>query len=89
MAPDVTQARPLGGTTLEVTFADGAIRHIDIAALARPEGVFADLHRPGFIASVRVNPDTGTIEWPSGADLSPESLYQTGKLVRPGTNTAA
>jgi hypothetical protein len=86
MAPDVTQARPLpspGGTLLEVVFADGAVRHIDVATLARPEGVFADLFRPGFIESVRVNPDTGTIEWPSGADLSPECLYQAGRLVRP------
>jgi hypothetical protein len=89
MAPDVTDAKSLGGTVLELSFADGAVRRVDIAALARPEGVFAALRTPGFVASARVNPDTGTIEWPSGADLSPEMLYQAGTEVKPGGHTAA
>jgi len=89
MAPDVTHVRPMGGTALELTFADGTVRNVDMATLARPHGVFADLHRPEFVPSARVNPDTGTIEWPSGADLSPEVLYQAGVLVRAGGVLAA
>jgi hypothetical protein len=92
MAPDVVGFRSLGGTLLEVGFADGSVRTVDLATLVRPEGVFADLNTPGFVATGRINSDTGTIEWPSGGDLSPEVLYGAGKLVRrasPGADAAA
>lgn len=81
MAPDVFKVRHLHGTVLEVCFADGCRREIDVAELAEAHGVFADIRSADFVASVRVNPDTGTIEWPSGADFSPDVLYQAGKLV--------
>jgi uncharacterized protein DUF2442 len=89
MAPDVAQVRSAGGTVLEIGFADGTWRRVDIATLARPEGVFADLYKPGYIASARVNPDTGTIEWDSGGDLSPETLYTAGVPLQRGNTTAA
>ncbi len=89
MAPDVIASRHVGGTVVEIVFADGCRREVDIAALARPEGVFADLFKPGFVASARVNPDIGTIQWPSGADLSPEMLYGAGRLVARGNDIAA
>jgi hypothetical protein len=89
MAPDVVKVTPYRGTTLDLTFTDGTQRRVDIAQLARADGVFADLHQTGFAASARVNPDTGTIEWSSGADLSPEVLYQAGVLLKQGTNSAA
>jgi len=38
--------------------------------------VFAPLRDPGAFAQVRVDPETGTITWPDGADLAPEVLYQ-------------
>jgi hypothetical protein len=81
MAPDVVSTKHLRAAVLEITFADGMRREVDIAALVRPEGVFRDIDKPGFVASGKVNPDTGTIEWPSGGDLSPELLYQAGKLL--------
>jgi hypothetical protein len=89
MAPDVVKVKSAGGTVLDLTFADGTERRVDIAQLARAQGVFADLHRPGFVESAKVNPDTGTIEWESGGDLSPEVLYEAGALVKRGSTSAA
>jgi hypothetical protein len=89
MAPDVVRAVSVGGTVVDLTFADGTQRRVDIALLARADGVFSDLHKPGFVASVMVNPDTGTIEWSSGADLSPDVLYGAGALLKPGASSAA
>ena len=36
------------------------------------------LRDPEFFARVSVNPETGTIEWPNGADLAPEFLLEKG-----------
>jgi len=39
---------------------------------------FEPLRDPEVFAQVRVNSETGTIEWPNGADLAPEFLYEQG-----------
>ena len=39
---------------------------------------FDPLRNPRVFAQVRVNHETGTIEWPSGADLAPEFLREKG-----------
>jgi len=40
--------------------------------------VFLPLRDPAFFAQVRLNEETGTIEWPNGADFAPEFLAQLG-----------
>ncbi len=40
--------------------------------------IFAPLRDPAFFAQVRLNEETGTIEWPNGADFAPEFLAQLG-----------
>lgn len=39
---------------------------------------FLPLRDPAFFAQVRLNEETGTIEWPNGADFAPEFLAQLG-----------
>ncbi len=75
MHKDITHVVPLDGLRLALTFEGGERRVVDVGTLARPEGVFARLHDPSFFRAVRVNPESGTLEWPGGADLCPDVLY--------------
>jgi hypothetical protein len=34
-----------------------------------------------YFRRVAVNPETGTIEWPNGADFAPEFLHDIGRPV--------
>jgi len=73
---DVIEVKYVSGFVLWLRFEDGTEGEIDLASeLHGP--VFEPLHDPAYFARVRVNPDTGTIEWPNGADLAPEFLYET------------
>lgn len=44
-----------------------------------PETVFFQFRDLEFFKSVKVNKKLGTIEWPNGVDLCPDSLYFMGK----------
>jgi hypothetical protein len=80
---DVTRAVPLTDRRLELTFDDGSRGEIDLRAHITFAGVFAEIDREDQFRRVRVNGDTGTIEWPNGADLDPVVLYAavTGRTV--------
>lgn len=72
---DVTEVKYVNGYTVWLRFEDGTQGEIDLASeLHGP--VFEPLQDTTYFARVRVNPDTGTIEWPNGADLAPEFLYE-------------
>ena len=59
---------------IEVTFTDGHRRQTDIEPLFRGE-VFAPLRDPELFAQAAVDPQGGSVYWPTGADLAPEFLY--------------
>ncbi len=71
---------------LELTFSDGLSGRVDI--LDRMRGpVFAVARTPEGFAKVVVDPETGTVVWPGGADLAPDTLYErvrTGVWPRSG-----
>jgi hypothetical protein len=77
MLKDIVAVKPLPGHRLHLRFEDGAEGEVDFTALVPFEGVFAALSDPGVFASVRVDPELGTIVWPNGADLDPDVLYAT------------
>lgn len=67
--------------TLRLEFTDGAVKEVDLSSELYGE-VFEPLKAPEFFAMVRLNEETGTVEWPNGADLAPEFLHQIGVEVK-------
>jgi hypothetical protein len=52
--------------------------------------VFADARTPAGFAKVVVDDETGTVVWPGGADLAPDTLYVRARTgAWPDQNVAA
>lgn len=80
---NVTGVRVLARYFVELTFADGTARVIDLEALLWGpmfEPLLADYQ---LFRRVAVDPDAGTIVWPNGADISPRTLYLESKPSTP------
>lgn len=75
MLVDVIDVRPLDAYRLRLTFEDGVQGDVDIANLVTFTGVFAPLAEQHYFRQVAVNPDSGTVCWPNGADIDPDVLY--------------
>jgi hypothetical protein len=69
MIVDVVEVEVLEPYRLRLRFGDGLTGEVDVARLVRFEGVFAALRAPQAFATVRVEPELGTIVWSNGADL--------------------
>jgi hypothetical protein len=79
--PAVTHAEYRGDYCVHVTFSDGSQNTIDFEPwLEGP--VFEPLKEPARFARFFV--DGGTVVWPNGADIAPETLYDV-----PGRQTGA
>lgn len=72
----------LGDYQLRVTFDDGVTKVVNLKDELHGQ-VFEPLRDQALFRQARVNPETRTIEWPNGADLAPEFLYEVGKTVEP------
>jgi hypothetical protein len=74
LTPDITKARVVRHGVLALTFADGLHGEVDV--LDRMHGpVFEQARTPARFAKVEVDAETGTVTWPGGADLAPDTLY--------------
>ena len=75
MLKDIVEVKALGGHRLFLRFEDGVEGEVDFRDRLRFDGVFASLKDPGVFAGVKVDAESGTIVWPTGADLDPDVLY--------------
>lgn len=88
MIPRVTTVEVSGPYSLRLTFHDGVRKQVNLLGLLRGP-IFEPLLEPGFFRQVLLDPVAGTVVWPNGADVAPETLYglpeelDLGKAVRP------
>ena len=75
MLKDIVAAQPLENHRLRLRFEDGVEGVVDLTGSLTFRGVFEPLQDPAYFAQVRVDPESGTVTWPNGADLDPDGLY--------------
>jgi Protein of unknown function (DUF2442) len=71
----VTGVRFLGGHRLHLQFDDGISGELDFAD-EEWSGVFAPLRDSSYFGRVELDDALGTVTWPNGADVAPETLHQ-------------
>ena len=75
LTPDIIEAAVVRHGVLSLRFADGLSGEVEL--LDRMRGpVFEQARTPEGFAEVAVDPETGTVVWPGGADLAPDTLYE-------------
>lgn len=89
LTPDITEAAVVRHGVLHLTFADGLSGEVDV--LDRMRGpVFQTARTLTGFARVAVDRETGTVTWPGGADLAPDTLYERVRTgIWPGQDVAA
>ena len=73
MWPAAIDVKVIKPNVIEVTFDDGTRRRLDLEAELWGE-VFEPLRDPALFAQASIDPEWGTVVWPTGASLSPEFL---------------
>jgi hypothetical protein len=75
LTPDIASVAVVRHGRLRLTFTDGLSGELDV--LDRMRGpVFAQARTATGFAQVTVDAEIGTIVWPGGADLAPDTLYE-------------
>lgn len=76
----------VGDHRLRLRFDDGSEEEVDFSGWTW-RGVFAPLADPEYFRRVAVDEELGTIVWPNGADIAPETLHAWA-LEGPGRASA-
>lgn len=75
--------------TRRLTFADGLVGDLDVLERIR-EPVFSQARTPTGLERVSIDAETGTVVWPGGADLAPDTLYERVRTgIWPDQNVAS
>jgi hypothetical protein len=75
---DVTKVEYRGGYVYHIQFDDGAEGEVDFSEYLSLGPIFEALRDRSLFSKATV--EGGTITWPNGADVAPETLYE--KMVR-------
>ena len=70
----ITRAEVCGAYKLRLRFKNGVEKTVDVTSLLQGP-VFEPLRDPKFFAEGRLDEICGTVVWPNGADIAPETLY--------------
>ena len=76
----VVEARYVGGYSVWLRFDNGVEKIVDLEGELHGE-VFEPLRDPDAFRGVRLDPEADTIVWDTGADFSPDYLYEIGRPV--------
>lgn len=71
----VTYAEARGGHRIYLRFDDGAEGELDLSDESWG-GVLSSLADATYFADVALDSELGTIVWPNGADIAPETLHR-------------
>lgn len=75
LTPDITDVAVIHHGLLRLTFSDGLSGEVEV--LDRMRGpVFKHARSAEGFAEVAIDRETGTVVWPGGADLAPDTLYE-------------
>ncbi len=83
MDEDVIKVKVLSGYKLRVWFKDGESGEVDISSILKFRGSVKKLQDREYFKKVRVNSESGCLEWPNREDVDPLILYSkaTGKPI--------
>ena len=70
----IVDVEVVGEHRLRLAFEDGVSGELD-ASNWDWSGVFKPLRDPAYFARVELDEELGTISWPNGADVAPETLH--------------
>ena len=75
MIVHVTEVKVVGAHSLELAFDNGVHKRVCLRReLYGP--IFEPLRAPIYFAQAFLDPDSGTVAWPNGADFAPDFLMQ-------------
>lgn len=84
MMPTVISADYAGGHRIRLSFSEGTIKIVDFRQWLRGP-IFEPLKDPSYFRRFFI--EAGTVVWPNGADIAPETLFEaTGVRARRSNN---